>query len=147
MNLKDILAISGKPGLFKFVSQAKNGIIVESLSEKKRMPAYASDKISALEDIAVFTDDKEVSLSELFDIIYEKTDGEKAPSHKLSPDDLKKNFQEILPDYDRSRVYVSDIKKIFQWYNLLHEHKLLIPSEPEEESDQAENDEESKRNE
>lgn len=134
MNLKDILSISGKPGLYKFVSQAKNGIIVESISDNKRIPAYAADKVSALDDIAIFTATGEIKLSEVFDKIWEKENGDKAIDHKVDPAELKTYFEEILPDYDKDRVYVSDIKKVFNWYNLLNEHEMLIPSEDEEEA-------------
>ena len=134
MNLKDILSISGKPGLYKFVSQAKNGIIVESVIDKKRIPAYATDKVSALDDIAIFTADSEVKLSEVFDRIWEKENGGQTILSKEETSRLKAYFTEILPDYDQDRVYVSDIKKVFSWYNLLHEQGMLIPSEPEAEA-------------
>ena len=111
MELKDILAIGGKPGLYRFIAQAKNGIIVESLTDKKRIPAYASDKVSALEDIAIFTDSEEVNLADVFKKIFEKENGGKAINHKSSGEELKAYFEEILPDFDRDRVYTSDIKK------------------------------------
>ena len=135
MNLKDILSISGKPGLYKYVSQAKNGVIVESVIDKKRIPAYATDKVSSLDDIAIFTGNGEVKLSELFDRIWEKENGGLTQDPKDDPSRLKEYFAEILPDYDQDRVYVSDIKKVFAWYNLLHEQELLIPSEKNEEED------------
>ncbi|HYW95516.1 MAG TPA: DUF5606 domain-containing protein [Bacteroidales bacterium] len=138
MNLKDILSISGKPGLYKFVSQAKNGIIVESVTDKKRIPAYAADKVSALDDIAIFTETGEAKLSEVFDRIYEKEDGGQAVNHKSGAGELKAYFEEILPDYDQDRVYVSDIKKVFSWYNLLQEQDMLIPSEEEKEDGEEE---------
>ncbi len=132
MNLKDILAISGKPGLFKYVSQAKNGIVVEAVIDGKRSPAYATDKVSALDDIAIFTEDGEVKLSEVFDKISEKEDGGKTLSPKSDASELKDYFRQILPAYDQERVYISDIKKVLSWYNLLHEMNMLIPSEEEE---------------
>jgi hypothetical protein len=141
MSLKDIMAIGGKPGLYKFIAQAKSGIIVESLTDKKRIPAYASDKVSALEDIAIFTEDDEVSLNEVFRRIHEKEDGGKTISpKKSSADELKNYFAEILPEYDRERVYVSDIKKVLSWYNQLHELDMLSFEEDEtaeEEKDSA----------
>ncbi len=133
MKLKDIMAIGGKPGLYKFIAQAKSGIIVESLTDKKRIPAYASDKVSSLEDIAIFTEEDEVSLNEVFRKIYEKENGKKAISPKSSPDELKDYFGEILPEYDRERVYISDIKKVLSWYNQLEELNLLEFEENEEE--------------
>jgi hypothetical protein len=125
MNLKDIMAIGGYPGLFKFVSQAKNGIIVENLTDKKRMPAYASAKVSALEDIAVFTESAEVPLGEVFSKIFEKESGGPAPDSKSAPEVLVKFFESVLPDFDRKKVYVSDIKKIISWYNILHQLNML----------------------
>lgn len=127
--LKGILAIAGYPGLFKMVSNTKNALIVESLLDKKRMPAYSSSKISALEDIAIFTEEGDVQLSEVFASIKEKENGEKAVSHKASANDLKSYMLEILPTYDEDRVYVSDMKKIFQWYNILQANDLLNVTE------------------
>jgi hypothetical protein len=133
--LKGILAVSGHAGLFKMVSNTKNAIIVESLVDKKRMPAYATSKISALEDIAIFTDEGDVHLSEVFKNIYEKEDGGKAVSHKASGNELKAYMEEILSNYDQDRVYVSDMKKVFQWYNLLQESGLLKFDEEEAEKE------------
>jgi hypothetical protein len=133
MKLKDILAISGKGGLFKFISQGRNGIIVESYDDKKRTVVHSSAKVSALEDIAIFTDKEEVPLSDVLKKLYEKENGKETISHKSSPDELKALLQEILPDYDKERVYVSDIKKLIQWYNLLLKHDLLKPEEDSEE--------------
>ncbi|MEE4197922.1 MAG: DUF5606 domain-containing protein [Bacteroidales bacterium] len=130
--LKDILSIAGHGGLFQFISQGRHGIIVESLETKKRMNASATAKISALEDIAIFTDTEDIALKDVFKAIYEKENGGEAISHKSSPDELKSYFAEILPDYDRDRVYVSDIKKVFQWYNQLHQLDMLNFDEEEE---------------
>ena len=92
--------------------------------------------MSSLVDIAIFTDDEEVPLGEVFDKIFEKEDGGEAISHKSSPDELKKYFGEVLPDYDRDRVYVSDIKKLINWYNTLHSLELLVPgTDAEEDAD------------
>ncbi len=136
--LKGILAISGHSGLFKMVSNTKNAIIVESLVDKKRMPAYASSKISALEDIAIFTDEGDVPLKDVFKNIMAKENGEKAISHKASSNELKSYMSEILPNYDENRVYVSDMKKIFQWYNLLQEQDMLNETEDEKSEETAE---------
>jgi len=133
--LKGILAVSGHAGLFKMVSNTKNALIVESLIDKKRMPAYATSKISALEDIAIFTDEGDVHLSEVFKNIFEKENGGKAVSHKASGNELKAYMEAVLPNYDEDRVYVSDMKKIFQWYNLLHENELLNFDEEEVETE------------
>lgn len=128
MNLTGIIAISGKPGLFKVVAQGKNNLIVESLEDGKRFPAYSTDRISALEDISVYTYDEDASLSELFDTIFKKENGGEAPSHKSDKLTLENYLLEILPNYDQERVYLSDLKKIFQWYNLLHKSGLLVIS-------------------
>ena len=132
MNLKGIMAISGYPGLFKMVSQAKSSIIVESLIDGKRMPAFNSYKISSLEDIAIFTNDKEVPLVEVFQKMVEKFDFKPAIDAKSPNSELVKVFSEILPEYDKDRVYVSDIKKVFSWYNMLVV-KDLLKTEPESE--------------
>ena len=132
MNLTGIIAISGKPGLFKVVAQGKNNLIVESLEDGKRIPAYSTDRISALEDISVYTYDEDASLNELFEVIYHKENGGEAPSHKADKLTLENYLLEILPNYDQERVYFSDLKKIFQWYNLLHKKGLLVLDEVEE---------------
>ncbi len=129
--LKGILAVSGQGGLFKMVSQAKNSIIVESLVDGKRMPAYATSRISALEDISIFTDEGDVKLADVFKNIFEKEEGGKTISHKVSANELKSYFAEILPDYDRDRVYVSDMKKVIMWYNLLLEKDIFKFGEEE----------------
>ncbi len=132
--LKDILSISGYGGLFKFISQGRTGIIVESLEDKKRMNASATAKISALEDIAIFTDTEDIPLKDVFKAIFEKEDGGAAINHKSSANELKAYFEEVLPDYDRDRVYVSDIKKVLNWYNTLHKFEMLNFDEEEEEN-------------
>lgn len=126
--LKGILSISGQPGLFKLVTETKNSIIVESLLTGKRIPAYSTSKISTLSDISIFTETGEILLTELFVRI--NKDG-KMISPKASTDEIKAFFGEVLPEYDKDRVYVSDMKKILQWYQLLSEQNLL--TEPEEE--------------
>ena len=135
MKLKDILSISGEGGLFKFIAQGKNSIIVEHLETKKRSAAHGTAKVSSLEDIAIFTDAEEVPLSEVFDKIFEKEDGGAAIDHKASSNELKDYFAEVLPEYDRDRVYVSDIKKLLNWYNTLQKLEMLIPGSDEEEAD------------
>lgn len=130
--LKGILAISGQPGLFKLVTEAKNSIIVESLLTGKRMPAYSTSKISALADISVFTENGEIQLKELFKRIRENG---KTVSAKASSNEIKALFEEVLPEYDEERVYVSDMKKIFQWYDLLLEKELLTDEEEQSEEE------------
>ena len=132
--LKDILSISGQGGLFKFISQGRSGVIVESLETKKRMNASAATKISALEDIAIFTDVEDKPLKDVFKAIFEKENGGVAINHKSSANELKDYFVNILPDYDRDRVYVSDIKKVINWYNILHKLEMLNFDEEEQEN-------------
>lgn len=129
MNLAGIISISGKPGLFKVVAQGKNNIIVECINDKKRSPAYSSDRISALEDISIYTHDEDVSLKVILKTIFEKEKGAATISHKEDKKKLENYLLEILPNYDQERVYISDVKKIFQWYNLLHKAGELKPIE------------------
>lgn len=120
--LKTIVSISGKPGLYKLVSQGKNMMIVESLTaDKKRFPAYAHDKMISLGDIAMYTDADEIPLKDVLTSIKEKENGVAATIDikKASQDELRTYMTEILPDYDRDRVYLSDIKKLISWYNIL----------------------------
>jgi hypothetical protein len=133
MNLAGIIAISGKPGLYKVVKQGKNNLFVQALDSDKITPAYTSDKISALEDISVYTYENDVPLLELLGLIAEKSNYEATLSHKEDKKKLESFFEEIVPNYDKERVYFSDIKKIFQWYNQLQTVGLLVrPSIVEE---------------
>lgn len=134
--LKGILSISGQPGLYKLVAETKNNIVVESLDTNKRMPVYSTSKVSALEDIAIFTTKEDLPLKEVFKAISENENGGAAISPKSHDKDLKSYFQVVVPDYDKERVYVSDIKKVISWYNTLQEKGLLDFSE--EESKEAE---------
>jgi ribosomal protein L24 len=135
IKLKDIISISGKGGLYMYIAQARNGIVVESIEDKKRHVAPATPRVSSLEDIAIFTHEEEVPLSDIFMMILEKTDGKETISHKSAPEQLKAYFQELVPDYDDGRVYLSDIKKVVQWYNQLHGHNLLEVIDKEEEKE------------
>ena len=153
MDLKDILAISGKPGLYKFISQGRNNVmIVENLEDKKRTTAFATSKISSLEEIAVFTDAEDMPLKDVFKVIYEKGNGAASIDHKSSGKVLEKYFDEIIPTYDKKRVYASDIKKVILWYNILQKLELLDFSEDKEnkdgkdEKDPAEQDEKQNKN-
>ncbi len=140
--LKGILAISGQSGLFKMVAESKNSIIVESLDTKKRIPVYSSAKVSALEDIAIYTYEGDTPLKDVFKVISDKEEGGAAISHKSSGKELKAYFAEILPDFDQERVYVSDIKKVLMWYNTLQEKEMLDFSEPEEAEEEIKEGEE-----
>ena len=143
--LKDILAISGQPGLYKLVSNTKNGIIVENLETKKRMPAYATSKVSALDDIAIYTvDGEDKPLTEVFKSIREKENGGPTIKPKASNNELKAYFESIMPDYDDDRVYVSDMKKVFQWYNILQNLEMLDLLDVVEEEEKKEENESAK---
>ncbi len=116
-----ILTVSGKPGLFQLLSQGRNMFIVESVdATKKRMPVYNSDKVVMLDDIAIYTDTEEVPLRDVFAKIYEKENGVIQLDIKAStPEELVEYFESVMPDYDRERVYLTHIKKIYSWYNIL----------------------------
>ena len=131
MDLSGIISISGKPGLYKIVAHTKNGIIVEGISDGKRFPAYATHRISALEDISIYTVDDDVPLADVYQTIFDKENGGPAVSHKSSADELKSYLQEVLPDFDEERVYMSDIKKMMAWYNLLQSNDMLKLHEEE----------------
>jgi hypothetical protein len=138
MDLSGIISISGMSGLYKVVAQAKNGIIVESLVDKKRVPAYSSYKISGLEDISVFTTGEDMPLGDVFQKIYDAQKGGPGPEGKKD-EELKKFFGDVLPDYDKDRVYSSDIKKILGWYNILQKAGIFEKkAEEKKDSESAE---------
>ena len=118
MQLSGIIAISGRPGLFKVIAQGKNNVIVESMIDKKRFPAYASERISTLDDISVFTYEEDVKLTDIFAKMLELYPTE-APSHKADMKELEAALAQFLPNWDQDRVYPSDVRKLFQWFNLL----------------------------
>ena len=145
--LETILAISGKPGLYKLVSRGNRSLIVETLDEvKKRMPAFATDKVISLADIAMYTDEGEVPLREVLNSLKKKEKGQLSAFDykKASREELASYFAEILPNYDRDRVYPADIKKLVSWYNLLVKagmmvfDEVLAPTEGDHISDRAE---------
>lgn len=118
--LKKILSITGKPGLFKIISQGKGILIVEELGSGKRFPAHSRDKVVSLGDIAMYTESGDTPLGEILDKVYAKHEGKKIDVKGLIADKgLRKAFEEVVADYDRDRVYESDIKKLFTWYNIL----------------------------
>ena len=119
MELKEILAISGQPGLYKYVAQSTRGVIVESLVDGRRLNASASSKVSALTEISMYTEGDDIPLAEVFTRIYAHTGGKEAISHKESPEKLRAAFGEVIPEFDRDRVHASDIKKCFSWFNTL----------------------------
>jgi hypothetical protein len=139
--LKGIVAISGQSGLFKVLSEGKNNVIVESLLTGKRSTVYADVKMSALEDIAIYTSQEDLPLRKVFKKIDEKENGGKAIDVKSSPEELKKYFAEVLPDYDKDKVYFSDIRKVISWYNLLQDKGLLdLEDEKEEKAEEQQKD-------
>jgi len=140
MDLSKILSIAGKPGLFQMISQSKSGLIVESFTDGRRIPAFSHERISSLEEISIFTETDDVPLKEVFTAIFKKEDGKKTISHKSSAKELKELLTSVLPDYDEERVYVSDIKKLINWYNQLVEKNLIdLEEENAEESKEEEN--------
>lgn len=122
-----ILTISGKPGLYRLLSQGRNMFIVEAVdATKKRMPVYNSDKVVMLDDIAIYTDTEEVPLRDVFAKIQEKEGGVLPFDMKAAtPEELVEYFESVMPDYDRERVYLTHIKKIYAWYNLLVENGVV----------------------
>jgi len=132
MGLKKIIAISGKPGLYKIISQTKGGLLVESLIDKKRLPINAIHNVSVLNDIAMYTYEDEIPLRNIIKTIAKKHENKEAISHKESNQNLVSFFSEILPNYDQERVYPSNIKKLVQWYNILANSKFDFSSIVEE---------------
>ena len=144
MDLSKILSISGKPGLYLMVGEAKNNLIVESLLDGKKIPSFSHDRVSTLKEISVYTETDDIALETVFKNIFDFTNGKAIDSpKKLSSEALKQMFAKVLPDYDRDAVYVSDIKKIFGWYNLLLDKELLKFTE--EEKEKTENSEQEEK--
>lgn len=139
MELKDILAISGQPGLYKYVAQSMRGVIVESLMDGKRMNASATARVSALTEISMFTEGEDIALADVFTNIWNYTEGKEAISHKESADKIEAEFAKVLPEYDRDRVHISDMKKCFAWYNILVKAgftEFKLPTNEVEESEE-----------
>lgn len=117
-----ILAISGKPGLYKLVSRGKNSLIVDALDGTgKRIPAFGTDRITSLADIAMFTETEDVPLMKILASLRDLEKGKASSLNykKASPDELHEYFTKVLPEWDRDRVHNSDIKKLLQWYDIL----------------------------
>lgn len=136
MDITSIISITGKPGLHKIVSQTKNGLIAESVEDGKRFPVYASEKVSAIEDISIYTTSDDMPLTEVYKKLLEKTNGKEAIDHKSSPTELKNYLKEIV-DFDEERVYNSDLKKLFQWFNILVSKGLLKEEEKSEKKEKS----------
>lgn len=137
MDISGVLAISGKPGLYKVVGQSKNTLIVESLVDGRKFPASATNRVSALEDISIYTYEEDLPLAEVFGKIFKKLDGKEAINHKAKPEELRAFMEDVLPDYDEDRVYNSDIKKLIQWYNSLLSAGVLKEEKKEEPKKEA----------
>ena len=141
MDLKDILAISGQPGLHQFVAQSSRGVIVEALVDGKRQNIPPTARVSSMAEIAIFTDSEDKPLEKILQDMFRTLDGKEAVSHKASNDEISEFFGRMVPDYDRERVHVSDMKKILQWYNILLSKGLIDLEEPkDEEGDETEAD-------
>ena len=125
MNLEGIISVSGKPGLFKVISKSNNTVIIESLIEKKRTAIYSHNQANLLDEIGIYTFNDTVPLSKIFSSIAEKTNCGPAINHKSSKAELTNYFREILPEYDEERVYISDIKKVIQWYNSMQSINMI----------------------
>ena len=135
MDLKEILSVSGKPGLFKTITQTKTGVIIESLTDGKRIQAFASDKISSLGEISIFTTSEDMPLREVFRLIQEKNGDQPSPGAKADDKTLKAFFETVMPEYDREHVYISHIRKLVQWYNILITNGITDFSTPAEETE------------
>lgn len=146
MDLKKIMTISGQPDLFELISNTTKGIIVESIITKKRMQAFAQQRVNSLGDIAVFTQEDEIPLQEVFLKIYRKENGEQCLSHKSSAEEIKAYFEDFFPEYDRDKVQFSAMKRIIKWYNLLIEHKFIDDKPAEEKSEEKNTETEEKNN-
>jgi hypothetical protein len=136
MNLKGIISISGMPGLYKVVGQLKSGVIVESLTDKKRTPVYSHQQISTLEDISMFTTGDNKPVSEIMKAIFDKETGGSCLDHKTDEKEIIAYFESVVPDYDKERVYASNMRKLFNWYNVLQQTgNLKLQEENSEDTD------------
>ncbi|NWJ49664.1 MAG: DUF5606 domain-containing protein [Bacteroidetes bacterium] len=139
MDLSQILSIAGKPGLFKLVAHSKNGLIIESLIDGKRINAFMNEKISSLEEISIFTSNEEMALKEVLRNMYTQTNGQKTIDHKSDDKAVKAFFGQAIPDYDQDRVYVSHMRKVIGWYNSLVDKGLIdfIDEDKKNESEES----------
>lgn len=138
MDLTKILSIAGRPGLFMMIGEAKNNIVVESFIDGKKGPAFPHERISSLQEISIFTETDDVALYDVLKNIYELYDGKEAINpKKASSKELKELFEKVVPGYDQEAVYISDMKKVFGWYNALLEKDILEFTEEEETGKEA----------
>lgn len=147
MNLEKVLSISGKPGIYELKAQTRGGFVAESLVDSKKISVNVRHNVSMLSEIAIYTYTEEIPLPDVFDKIAEKEEGKETISHKESKNKLAEYFREVLPDYDEDRVYASDIKKVFQWYNLLEKADKLdyTPGKEADKSSETEEKSEEKK--
>ena len=141
MDLSKILSISGKNGLFKLISQGKNNFIVESLEDQKRFPAFQSDGVSTLDNISIYTHDDMLELKKVFQDVYSKQNKQPLEYKTWNDAQMRDFFKEVIPNYDEERVFISNIKKIYQWYNILLKHDLISMDEPVEATEPEPNEE------
>jgi hypothetical protein len=141
MDLSKILTISGKNGLFRLISQGKNNFIVESLEEKKRFPAFQSEGVSTLENISIYTHDDSLELSKVFQAIYLKQEKQPIEYKSFTDEQLRDFFNQVVPHYDEDKVFISNIKKVYQWYNILLKNDLISIDETDSETDNNNNEE------
>jgi uncharacterized protein YkvS len=135
-DLQKIVSITGHPGLYKYLSQARHGVIVESIKDGKRTCVPSSSKLSSLADITIYTNEDDLQLKDIFLKIKEKTNGEQAVSHKCSQEELMAFFEEVVPEYDKEKVFSHHVKKMIEWYNILQEYDLLDFTEPKKEKEE-----------
>ncbi len=139
MDLSKILSISGKPGLYKMIGESKNGLVVESFADGKKIPAFAHERISSLKEISIYTESDDIALWKVLKKLNELQEGKPIENpKKASSSDLSALFEKVVPDYDKDTVYMSDIKKVFSWYNQLLENDMLDFSEQEAEEKEME---------
>ncbi|QCW99355.1 hypothetical protein FGM00_04230 [Aggregatimonas sangjinii] len=145
MSLEKILAIGGKPGLFKLITQTRAGFVAESLLDGKKVSVGLRSNVSVLSEIAIYTLEEELPLRQVFlNIQVKEKGGKTSVGHKADKLELEEYFFEVLPNYDEDRVYASDIKKVIQWYNILHEQGITDFTEDSDSKNDKANDEASK---
>ncbi len=138
MDLSGIISIAGMSGLYKVIAQTKNGLIVESLIDKKRIPAYSTHRVSALEDVSMYSTGDDVALKDVLQKIYDKEKGAPCINHKSPDAELRSYFKTAFAEYDEERVHTSDIKKVISWYNILQKEGLLEKKEEKTEEEKSE---------
>lgn len=134
MDLSKIISISGKSGLFKIIAETRNGLVVESMTDGRKLPVFATERSSILEEINMYTVEGEMPLKDVIWKLYEHQEGKALDLPKKDQAAAMAKFEEVVPEYDKERVYFSDVKKVFNWYNLLLEKDMI--SKPEQEDDQ-----------